>query len=345
MNSKKHIIEFNRFTDKKSTRNDFRIALGFLVIFLIVGLIEKNWILPNEGLGLLQHKNIWIFLLINLISPLVISKTIKALECNIDAITFENLKNLFSENANLKAIVALQHFAQAIGFCCFVGNSLQNAHIINQLPFDYWDSINYILSYIISRIYKLYLFSYFIPDVLIYIFILLKSVSKLTALSESEMEKYPAKNYEQANVLCNFGLNLLMLIMIPFIASSIAVYLIHDRFDITTITTIVISVVCAVVSLCVYIYLIKNFYFSVSKYKKTNIEKINSELNEIHQYILSYTYDENKEKLEVYLKREEYLCQVKSKIDGLSRFPHIVKAFFTSISPIIPSLLKVAFHF
>ena len=174
MNRPQNIIEFSRFTDKKSVRNDFRIALGFLAIFLIVGLIEKNWILPNDGLGLLQHKNIWIFLLINLISPFIISKTVKTLECNIDAITFENLKNVFRDNAKLKAIAVLQHFAQAIGFCCFVGNSLQNAYIINQLPFDYWDSINYILSYIISRVYKLYLFAYFIPTVLIYIFILLK---------------------------------------------------------------------------------------------------------------------------------------------------------------------------
>lgn len=345
MNSPKNIIEFNRFTDKKSIRRDFGIALGFLVIFLIVGLIEKNWILPNEGLGLLQHKNIWILLLINLFAPLIINKTVKALECNIDSIAFENLRNIFRGNAKLKAIVALQYFAQAIGFCCFVGNSLQNAHIINQLPFDYWDSINYILSYIISRLYKLYLFPYFIPTVLIYIFILLKSVSKLATLSESEIEKYPAKNYEQANILCNFGLNLLILTMVPFIASSIAVYLIHDRFDITTITTIVISVVCAVVSLCAYAFLIRNFYISVSKYKKRNIEKIDSELNAIHQYILNYSYDENREKLEAYLKREEYLSQVKSRIDGLSRFPHIIKAIFTSISPIIPSLFKVAFHF
>lgn len=161
----------------------------------------------------------------------------------------------------------------------------------------------------------------------------------------NEMEKYPSKNYEQANALCNFGLNLLMLIMIPFIASSIAIYLIHNRFDITTITTIIISIACTVVSLCVYFFLIKNFYISVSKYQKVNTEKINSQLYEIHQYILNYDYEENKELIEAHLKREEYLRQAKSEIEGLSKFPHIVKAIVTSIAPVVPSLLKVAFNF
>lgn len=137
MSNPRNTIKFDRFVDKENINKDFGIAFAFLVAFLIVGLIERNWLLPDGNLGLLQHTNIWIFLFINLLLPFIIGKAVKALECNIDEITFEKLKDVFRNNASLKSITTLRYFAQVIGFCCFVGNSLQNAHIINQLPFDY----------------------------------------------------------------------------------------------------------------------------------------------------------------------------------------------------------------
>ena len=76
-------------------------------------------------------------------------------------------------------------------------------------------------------------------------------------------------------------------------------------------------------------------------YKKINIKKINFQLSKIHQYILNDRY----EKLEIYLKEEEYLIQIKKKIEEINKFPHIVKAIFTSIIPIMPTLMQYVFQF
>lgn len=116
-----------------------------------------------------------------------------------------------------------------IGFCCFVGNSLQNANIINHLSFDYWDSIHYPISYIISRVYELYLFVLFIPTILIYVAVLIKSISKILEIPEEKMIEYPIENYGQLNILCGFRLNILLLISVTFMILAENVYTIHNR--------------------------------------------------------------------------------------------------------------------
>lgn len=94
-----------------------------------------------------------------------------------------------------------------------------------------------------------------------------------------------------------------------------------------------------------YLLLIKRFYASITIYKRKHIEQINLQLSEIHQYILGSQYGENRyEELEVYLKKEEYLMQTKERIEKINKFPHIIKAILTSISPFIPTLLQNIFQ-
>lgn len=178
------------------------------------------------------------------------------------------------------------------------------------------------------------------PTVLVYIHILIKSVSKLVVISD--MKKYPIANLAQLNALCNFGLKILLTILLPFIAFSIAVYLIHERFDITTGTTIAISIICTAIYLSMYILLIKNFRASLAKYKRNHLKQINEKLSKIHRYILeSRFYEMDSEKLEICLKEEKYLWEIKEKIEKQSNFPHAIKALVTSIFPLIPTFIKI----
>ncbi len=340
-----NIIKIERFINKKNIVKDVFVVFAFIVIYIVVGLFEKNLFLPDNGLGLLEHINIWIFLMANLLIPFIMYYAFKTLEYGIDSNTLDKLKDTFKNIAERKITKILFNFSTAIGFCCFVGNSLQNAKIINPLPFDYWDSTNYIISYIASRVHKLYLFAYFIPCVLTYVFTLTQTISDHLIINENEMEDYPIKKYEQLNMLCNFGLNILLTLTLPFILLSCGVYFVHERLDITSTTTIIISIVSTLTCFGLYLLLIKKFYASITIYKKRHIEQINSQLSEIHRYILSVQYDENRcEKLEVYLKKEEYLLQIKEKIEKINKFPHFIKAIFTSISPFIPTLLHNIFQ-
>ncbi len=346
MHEQSNTIRIERFKDKKNIKRDWLIVFAFIALYIVVGLFEENLFLPDNGLGLLEHINIWIFLVSNLLIPLIIYYAFNSLEHCIDSSTIAEIKKTFKNIAEHKTNKILLNFSTAIGFCCFVGNSLQNAKIINPLPFDYWDSIDYIISYIVSRVHKFYLFAYFLPLSFTYIVILIRTISNLLMLHENDMKRYPLIKYDQLNTLCDFGLNILLVLVIPFFLSSCGVYFVHERFDITSITTIIISIAGTFVCFGTYLFLIKNFYANITIYKKINIKKINFQLSKIHQYILNNKYENNRyEKLEIYLKKEEYLIKTKEKIEEINKFPHIVKAIFTSIIPIIPTLMQYVFQF
>lgn len=343
---KNNAIKFEKFHEKQFViRNSF-LVLFFIFLFLIIGLMEKNLVLPNDGLGLLEHMNIWTFLFLNLLIPIALKYNFNMLEKNVEFDIFNNVKENFIKNSNSKITNILWNLSATIGFCYFIGNSLQNANIINHLSFDYWDSIKYMGSYIASRFYKLYLFSHFIPYLIIYVLLVLKSVSELLMIDDKEMNQYPIKKYEQLNSLCNFGLNILLIIAIPFALSSGVVYFIHRRLDITTVATILASFIGSLALLCMYIFLINKFYTSIRKYKRKNIEHIDLELSKIHHYILKYKFNvQTYEKLDAYLKKEAYLSQIKENLNKISQFPFVFKAVCTSITPILPFLLKIILYF
>lgn len=337
-------LKIDRFGEKKFLKNDCLIVLFFIALFVTSSLLENNLFLPNNGLGLFEHINVWIFLLTNLLVPFALSRNYKILKNNVDDDIFTNLKDIFSQNAERRSIKVLLNLIVTIGFCFFVGNSLQNAHIINQLPFSYWDSSDYMISYIVSRIYKLYLFAYFMPVTFVYTLLSIKSASAILKITDEEMNEYPIKNYMQLNALCHFGLNTLLIIIIPVLLFSGGIYLIHERFDITTISTIIVAVLSTLGLLILYIFLINKYYVSVIKYKKNHIAQIDAELAKVHKNILAIKISEkNNGKLDSYLKKEEYLWKCKERIENISKFPLIVKAIITIISPLIPTLIKFIF--
>ena len=282
---RKNAVKIDLFINDKHPKKDSLIAVIFLSTFLFIGKMENNWVLPNSDLGLREHKNIWIFLLINFFVPLIISLSYKVLEYNVDMDSIRKLKCNFQVVSGSAAAIFLQVIFKAVGFCFFVGNSLQNAHLINELPFDYWDSINYLGSYIVSRFYKLYLFVFFLPTVIIYGLMLLGAIQKTIANNEKAFNFI--ENYEQINSLCNFGLDIMLILIVPFVVEFIAVYSIHDRFDIISTATIFVSVAFTLAAFAAYAFIIKSFYISISKYKRENTQKINRQLTKIHRYVLN----------------------------------------------------------
>ncbi len=335
-------IKFDRFSGKKLLRKDFIIWIIFVILLFFCGILEKNLFLSGNGLGLLEHINVWIFIITNLMVPWFISRQISELERNINSVALKKLKKTFNKNANLPFTTIIFRLVKIVGFCYFVGNSLQNAHIINNLQFAYWDSIDYILSYIVSRIYKFYLFAYFFPTTLVYVYIFIQTISETLAITESDMEYYPIKNYIQLNFLCDMGLNLLLIIVFPFILLSSGIYLVHHRLDIVTISTLIISGVITAVFMYMYVLLIHNYHRSIIEYKRKHIAQIDFELFEIHKNIIKYDYSFPKHNsLEDILKRELYLRECKERILGISEFPLIIKAGVTILSPTIPTLIKL----
>lgn len=346
MNKQVNTIQIEIFLERKYLTRNAVITISFLSLFLVIGFFEKNLILPCNGLGLFQHKSIWFFLITGVIVPFAIRQVLVEPSCGLEKNTVENIKAKFLEISQRPSTSVFFAITRTVGFLCFVGNTLQNAHIFNHLPFDFWDSINYPISYGVTRLYKFYLFAYLIPIIVIYIYVLLKAISELIILDDKDIKEYPALNDKHLNSLCNMGLNVLLILIIPFIISSIIVYLTHDRFDPTTITTFIVAFTCTVGSMLMYMLMVKNFYISMAKYSQKNIQTIDYQLAKIHKYILFTNFcGQNSAKLDACLKKEEYLYQIKERIEAQRKYPLAIKAICTSIAPMMPALIKIAFNF
>lgn len=334
-------IKFKQIHDTKNMKNDIIIALLFLIIFLISSTFESSLFLPGISVGLLEHYNIWIFLSINIFIPIILHHLLVNLDKNYEV---RKISIKFDEYSDKNAFKVCSIMLFSFGFCFFVGNSLQNAKIINNLEFDYWDSINYKCGYILTRLYKFYLFSYFLPKIILYVLLLIKTVSKLITIDPNIINAYPLTNYLQLNALCNFILNVLFVIIFPIILLSSGVYILHNRWDITTISTAIFTVLSTLTLLIMYLFLINEYRKDILKYKKIHLDKINSKLLEIHEYIINYDIKNKDAKdaidLEPCLKKESYLRDCKKQIEQINNFPLIIKVILTCVSPVIPTLIK-----
>lgn len=346
MSKQVNTIQIERFLERKYLTRDVVITSSFLSLFLVIGFFENNLILSDNGLGLFQHKSIWFFLITSVFVPFAIRQVLVEPSCSLEKNTIENIKAKFLEISQLPSTSVLFTVTRTVGFLCFVGNTLQNAHLFNHLPFDFWDSINYPISYGVTRLYKFYLFAHLIPIIVIYIYILLKAISELIILDDKDIKEYPALNDKHLNSLCDMGLNVMLILIIPFIISSIVVYLTHDRFDPTTVTTFIVAFACTVGSMLMYMLMVKNFYISMLKYSQKNIQMIDYQLAKIHKYILfTHFRGHNNVKLDACLKKEKYLYQIKQRIEVQRKYPLATKAICTSIAPMVPALIKIAFNF
>ena len=168
----------------------------------------------------------------------------------------------------------------------------------------------------------------------------------MLVITDDAMEVYPIKNYEQLRKICDCGLNILLTMAVYFIILSAGVLFVHNRLDIISTSSIIISIIATLVFIYMYVLLIKKFRASIIKYKEKNIKQINSELIKIHKYICDFEYGEkNSRQFEAYVKKEKYLRKAKKRIEKLSQYPFVKKAIFTSLSPFIPTLVKLGVQF
>lgn len=344
MESKKYLSEFKILAlihNKSFVKSNTFIVITFAILFCLVGIFDNNLFLPNTGRGLFQHVTIWFFIFFNLFTPIFIRMNWQHYN-NVDECS---LPHHITDKVKI-ILTILGRFFQNIGFCCFIFNTLQNAQIINKLPFDYWDSINYIPSFIISRIYKLYLFSYFIPAILIYVARMIISVSNSLQIKDDEMNNYPIKKQEDLNILFNFGFNIILIIIIPVVIISFCVFFIHNRFDIVSIGTLIITILLTLYCLILYIILIRKYRSSIKKYKRMQNKQLDKELSKIHNYIIKYKKTEKDTNLlDIYLDKQNYLWHCKEEINKISPYPMAVKAFFTIFSSLFPPIIKYGISF
>lgn len=152
----------------------FIVAAVPILAVLVGGVIDGSLFLPGRNIGLFEHPGIWAFFGIQIALPISVHYSLKELlrarvrlravgaldkQTSID-LTHPLLGHLNLASGSSKLLAS---FLYTFGLVAFVWNTYQNQLPSIVVPYDFWDSKNYPFGFGITRIYKFYLFVWFLP--------------------------------------------------------------------------------------------------------------------------------------------------------------------------------------
>ena len=312
--------------------------------------------MDTPNIGLFQHPAIWFFFIIQMTVPFALNKSVERFldmynwKHSIIKIPF--FKNDFKaetqilvKNTLRKKAISRLFFVLLItfGFISFIWNSYQNQAPLEFVGFDFWDSYNHTFGYWSTRIYKFYIWCLFFPCVIhLYCSLVFQILSVLKRSYKLNMLALEPYHYDENGGVSVFMKNIITPIIPVLITTSllsVSVYFIHQKFDLTSISGLVISTVFFLI-----LYLIPAY--KIGKIIRDNKEKQLSEIAKKQKKILKNiieTEDSNQTKnnFELITTFEEITNKIKT-IPNWPNYKFIGKILAVAYSPtILISLIKI----
>ena len=143
-------------------------------LILIGSAIDGSLILPGRSIGQLEHPGIWFFFILQVALPISLKYSLKKLiKAGPRLREVAKSKDKFSQLVTVPLISFLHledreskfaaSFIYCAGLAAFVWTTYQNSHPGVIVPYDFWDSKNFIFGFWLTRVYKLYMLVWFLP--------------------------------------------------------------------------------------------------------------------------------------------------------------------------------------
>ncbi len=337
------------FSKSVSSQSSF-MAIFFIILFVTSSLIEQTLIMKGKDTGLLEHPTTLVFLMIQIVAPLFLKRAIAKL------FSFFKKNDIIDANKEMSGYSVLfkKHtsrqtnfskfcytFLTLIGLICFAWNSFQNQDPLKFLGFDFWDSLNHPFGYWVTRIYKLYLWIFFLPAIIHIHISILFVLHKL--LKDAEKEKFfvlrPYNQDEHAGVgvIIKIAINPPVPILILGSLSVLGAFIIHGQTGITPL--IGLSLMS---SLLVLIYLIPAIQLRriIKSEKKRQLTEITEKQNALYFELVKDVKAKNESDS---LETLNSLTTVFDQVKSISAWPYwklMVKIVGIINIPIIISIGK-----
>lgn len=150
--------------------------LGCLVAVAVVaaGVLDNTLLLRGRDVGVLEHPTIWTLVALQVILPLSLRRSlVRLVHARKTLLAMAPARSSPGE----VIIAPILHFVRlegrigraagavfySVGLAAFVWNTFQNQRPGIVLPYDFWDSVNHPYGFWFTRIYKLYLYAWFLP--------------------------------------------------------------------------------------------------------------------------------------------------------------------------------------
>ncbi len=334
------VFKFNqvvRLFKNRPEKQSLVVTLVFVLLIILASSIDHTFLLAGTDIGLFEHPTIWTFLILQAIIPYIFKKAVDNLfeflegaDIVKEGKDLSKYKTVFTNNVHRKtnAGKVIYSFLITVGLGCFVWNSFQNQDPYRIVGFDFWDSINHVFGYWITRVYKFYLWVLFFPSIVHMHISLLLTLNKLLkdAIKENFFSLKPFHQDEYGGVgkIIKTAIDPWIPVLLIASLSVLSALLIHKQLSVTPIVGI-----CLLSALFVVIYLIP----AITLRKIIQSEK-KRQLNEVTQTQNAFFYklsDTNESgSLSKNLEAINGLAPIYKQVKSISSWP-----YYTSVLKII----------
>ena len=244
------------------------IGVLFAVAFVFGSWRDGTTTLRGENVGLLEHPGIWIFIVAQIISPIVVSRSITKfisladrpglpLNENFIATRFRPLSEHLLRILKRDTTRSKRAFdvLLLLGLLVWGWNTLQNLNAQQIAKFDFWDSSAHFWGYWLTRGYKIYIWLIVVPvlwHVQICIVYVLRRIL-IAAKTEAALvlDPYHPDCAGGTRSFIDGILTPMFALVLPAVLLATAATWVHGKYDITTIGGISLTVM---LFLSIYVY-------------------------------------------------------------------------------------------
>lgn len=314
---------------------------------------DHTLILAGRNIGLLQHPAIWAFFALQFALPILMRQSLANLSDNeekIDQIAGEDdalskrvvhpLRRFLRLQTNSSRAVAT--LAYVVGFAAYVWNTYQN-QLSGALPFDFWDSSHHFWGFWITRAYKLYLFCWLLPYVVLVhtgvLTVVLNTVRQARLSGRLKLRPFSADGVGGLGFIPPLVSTPVIVVLLMCSVAVAATIEVHRRFDVTPVIGLIV-----LFGLSFGAYVLPTLYLrsEILALKKVTLDKLWS-LQE-DQYV--QIVDGNSADAECIARASgaiEYFEKVRRKVDSIPTYPHLRRVLNAMGIALTPSLLSFCF--
>jgi hypothetical protein len=334
------------------------IAALAAAVILIGSALDGSLILPGRSIGLLEHPGIWIFFVLQVALPLLIRYSLKKLikaRSKIREVAKSGAKMSDLVIRPLVAFLRLKdresRFAATIiysaGLAAFVWNTYQNELPGVIIPYDFWDSKNFVFGFWLTRIYKLYMLGWFLPYIgMIHVGILvvvLRIIRRARVSGNLKLIPFHPDGVGGLGFVPGLVTTPIIVTVLVSSISTAAAFEVHRAADVTPIMGLTIIILATGIAYVIPILVLRA---DIVAMKRETVAK----LRYLQQTYYSKIVDSGKidfEKVRNGNEALDYFERVCARIQSISNYPHLKRLLgylALAITPSIASLIIKSFE-
>jgi hypothetical protein len=327
-------------------------------VILIGSAIDGSLVLPGRSIGLLEHPGIWIFFVLQVALPLSIRYSLKKLiraRSKVREVAKSDAKMSALVIRPLVAFLRLKdresRFAATIiysaGLAAFVWNTYQNELPGVIIPYDFWDSKNFVFGFWLTRVYKLYMLGWFLPYIgMIHVGILvvvLRIIRRARVSGKLKLIPFHPDGVGGLGFVPGLVTTPIIVTVLVSSISTAAAFEVHRAADVTPIMGLTIIILATGIAYVIPILVLRA---DIVAMKRETIAK----LRLLQQAYYSKIVDGGTidfEKVRNCNEALDYFERVCARIQTISNYPHLKRLLgymALAITPSIASLILKSFE-